>query len=129
MNQILPIKHWPIPVQFKIIGLVFGVLLQFASVNTILANETTTKVTVVGVLSPVVLIGGETTGWMMELTRKLQILGMPTFEIDVDPKGQTIDKFSEKLVKVTGHLRARSGKERGDYPVIELETIQLSESN
>jgi hypothetical protein len=97
--------------------------------NTVLSDQGPAKVTVVGILSRVVVIGGETTGWMMELNRSFLIYGKPLLEIDVDPRDQSVEKYRDKHVKLSGNVTIRKGKERGEYLVIELETIQLAETN
>ncbi|MBI1824114.1 MAG: hypothetical protein HYR80_08410 [Nitrospirae bacterium] len=108
---------------FFTVGL--GLLLGIVHTASTSAKELPLKVAVVGVLNRVVLIGGETTGWMVQLNREQEILGNATLEIDVDPKDQSIERFREKRVKITGDVMTRIGRERGNYPVIELETIQF----
>ena len=44
--------------------------------------------------------------------------------IEVDPNGKGIDALKGKHVEVTGSLEWRHGVERGNYPVIMIETIK-----
>jgi hypothetical protein len=127
MKIIFQKRNLKIPTLFLIFSIGLGVFLVIALNIQRSANGSTTKVAVVGILKRAVLIGGETTGWIVDLNRE-EIFGNPTIEIDVDPNGQSIEKYTEKRVKITGDVLIRIGVERGDYPVIEIETIQLTGS-
>jgi hypothetical protein len=129
MRFIFQKRNLKIPTLFVFFSIGLGVFLMIALNIQSSAQETPRKVTVVGILNRVVVIGGETTGWIVELNREQEIFGNSTIEIDMDPKGQSMEKYSDKHVKITGNVMTRIGVERGYYPVIELETIQLAVSN
>ena len=102
-----------------------AIILVIAFSLGVSAKETE-KVAVLGTLYKVVLIQGNTTGWIVELSREEKIFGYFINELDLDPKNQSIEKYIGKQVMITGDVLTRIGEERGNYPVIELETIQLS---
>lgn len=129
MKFIFQKKNVKFPTLFLLFSMVLGVFLVITLNNRLSAKETPSKVTVVGILIRVVVIRGETTGWIVELNREQEISGNPTLEIDLDPRGQSIEKYTDKRVQITGNVLPRIGVERGDYPVIELETIQLTGLN
>ena len=83
------------------------------------------EVTVTGKLTQVFAIGGETTGWALELDQPLNIEGKELKLIEIDLLGKKINLFAFEgdNVKVTGYLVKRHGIERGSYWVIEVGTF------
>ena len=89
-------------------------------------NGMGSMVTVSGKLQRIVAIGGETAGWgIIKVDSDLEITkGKRVKQIEIDPNGKTIDALEGKRVKVTGSLIWRHGVERGNYPVIMIDTIK-----
>ncbi len=81
-------------------------------------------VTVTGKVIRVAAIGGETTGWALELESPLEIDGEELKRIEIDPGGKKIAGFEGKRIEITGILEKRRGVERGVYPVIVIEEIR-----
>lgn len=86
------------------------------------ATENGEEVTVTGKLTQVFAIGGETTGWALELDSPLKIEGKELKLIEIDMMGKKINllAFKGDKVKVIGYLVKRHGIERGSYWVIEV---------
>jgi hypothetical protein len=80
-------------------------------------------ITVTGKLVRIAAIGGETTGWAIDLESPLEIDDKKLDRIEVDPGDQNISGFEDRQVEVTGKLEKRQGIERGAYPVIVIEEI------
>lgn len=78
------------------------------------------EVSVTGMLVRRVAIGGETTGWAVELDLPLVIRGktLNLVEIDLDSMKINAAPFENERVKVEGKLVKRYGVERGAYWVI-----------
>lgn len=74
------------PTLFLFFSIALAVFLLITLNNRGSANGATMKVAVVGTLNRVVVIGNETTGWIMKLDMEQEIYGLPTIEIDVDPE-------------------------------------------
>jgi hypothetical protein len=89
-------------------------------------KEEVRVVTVGGKLDRIYAIGGETTGWVLELDSDMELKqGMKKVKhIEVDPSGKHLDSLEGKQVHVTGSLTWRHGVERGDYPVIVINLIK-----
>ena len=84
---------------------------------------------IVGKLTRVFAIGGETTGWAVQLESERKINDAEVKQIEVDPAPRKIqlDTFEDKQVEITGTLTWRQGVERGEYPVVVIETIRERE--
>ena len=81
-------------------------------------------ITITGKLVKVVAIGGETTGWAVDLDSSLEVDGKRLNRIEIDPNGKKIDGFNNKRVEIVGVLKKRSGIERKEYWVILVNRIQ-----
>ena len=81
-------------------------------------------ITVTGKLVKIVAIGGETTGWAVDLDSSLKIDGKKLNRIEIDPNREKIDGFNNKRIKIIGALKKRSGIERKEYWVIAVNKIQ-----
>lgn len=79
----------------------------------------TTKI--IGTIEKIVVVGGETTGWAIELDSLIE--GIKLRHIEVDPNDKNIEQFKNKKVQLTGTLEWRQGIGRGAHPVIVIETI------
>lgn len=113
----------------KKIGLIFAMLFLLCSFSYAAENEVTvtvTGVTLTGKLIRVAAIGGETTGWALELDKPLNINFSPWKFIGIDIGDIKINlaAFEGDTVKVTGKLVKRNGIERESYYwVIKVETF------
>jgi hypothetical protein len=81
-------------------------------------------VTVAGTLLQVVGIGGETTGWAIRLDAEMKVHGKSTRSIEVAGPARDFVRLENKHVKATGTIIVRRGVERGDWPVLEIDSIQ-----
>jgi hypothetical protein len=116
---------------------------RWAYAGTLEPMNITGPITVTGKLCRIMMIGGETTGWYIELNKCISI----TSPIDPLPKGFgvvgrnkhtiTLDRieidyawpkqliaWEGKEVKVTGFLKRKSGVERGPYYYIIVGDLQ-----
>ncbi len=86
-------------------------------------------ITVTGKLVKIVAIGGETTGWAVEIDSPLEVDGKRLNRIEIDPNRKKIDSFNNKRVEVIGTLKKRSGIERKEYWVIMVNKIREIETH
>jgi hypothetical protein len=91
----------------------------------ILGSGKVLVMTITGKLVRVPNERGESTGWVVELDRKVKFDGRVLARIEVDPLTHEIGEFSEKRVEIKGRPAWMEGDaERGFFPIIELSTIQ-----
>lgn len=87
--------------------------------------EPAQKITVTGKLSRVMAMGGESTGWAMQLDSEATIDGKPVSSIEVDyPNTGKLEKLANKDVKVTGMVSHRQGVETGERTVLVVSSIK-----
>ncbi|MCL6565414.1 MAG: hypothetical protein K6U09_03225 [Acidobacteriia bacterium] len=82
------------------------------------------RVTVRGVLVRVAAIGGETTGWAIQLEAPLEMDGQTLHELEVNSQPERWADFEEKRVEASGRITWRRGVERGRWPVLEIESLR-----
>ena len=83
------------------------------------------KVQVTGKLTRAMAIGGESTGWSVELNPAVTILGKDHNTLEISyPKTQTLEKLANKMVVVKGTLTTQSGVERGEREVLNVSSIK-----
>ncbi len=80
-------------------------------------------VTVKGKLVKVAAIGGETTGRAIDLEEPLNVGGQALTRIEI-VDGKELDVLEGERIVARGSLAKRSGTERGEYWVLEVERIQ-----
>ncbi len=85
-------------------------------------EESTLKVT--GKLVGVVAIGGETSGWAIELDSPLMIEGKSVTRLEVNHDASRFGKLENKRVEATGTLTFAQGVETGRRPVLAVATIR-----
>jgi len=85
-------------------------------------------VTVMGELTHIIVIGGETTGWAIKVDQPLKVESKELKLVEIDMMGKKINlfPFEHQYVQVTGKLVKRHGVERGDYWVIEVEELKTN---
>ncbi|MCL6481125.1 MAG: hypothetical protein K6U02_05300 [Firmicutes bacterium] len=111
-------------------GVAVAVLASFAWTGCAGRNSSATRtadderVTVRGVLVRVVAIGGETTGWALQLETPLKLEGQTVHELEVNSQPERWAGSEEKRVEARGRIRWRQGIERGRWPVLEIESLR-----
>jgi heat shock protein HslJ len=100
------------------------VILALLSVH-LQAQPPEQKITVTGKLIRAMAIGGESTGWALELESATTIDGKQMNSIQVSyRKTGKLEKLENKRVRATGKLAHRHGVETGEQPVFELSSIK-----
>lgn len=85
--------------------------------------------TVTGTLVRAMAIGGESTGWSIQVDPEITVDGKPVHSIEITYKdAQKLTKLENKRVKATGMLTHHRGVETGDRPVLEVSSIKESKS-
>jgi malate/lactate dehydrogenase len=84
------------------------------------------KVSLVGTLHRAMAIGGESTGWMVQVDSETTIDGKPISSIEVSDtrKPKQLEDFDNKRVKIAGKVVYRHGVETGVQSYIEISTIK-----
>ena len=83
------------------------------------------KITVTGTLTRVAAIGGESTGWAIQLESKITVDGKQVHSIEVDyHEAEKLEKLENKRVKATGTLSHRHGVETDDRPVLDVSSLR-----
>jgi heat shock protein HslJ len=83
------------------------------------------KITVTGKLVRAMAIGGESTGWALELESATSMAGKQVTSIQVSyRKTGKLEKLENKRVTATGKLAHRQGVETGEQPVLEVSSIE-----
>jgi hypothetical protein len=82
------------------------------------------EVMLLGKLSHVMGIGGETTGWALELRSEVTLEGQKMTSIEVSGPPGKLAKLAEQQVKVRGFVKHRHGTERKDWLVLEISSIR-----
>jgi hypothetical protein len=89
------------------------------------AQERAQKITVTGKLNRTMAIGGESTGWAIQLDSETTIDGKQAGSIEVDyPNIGKLKKLENKRVKTTGMLSHRQGVETGERPVLVVSSMK-----
>lgn len=111
-------------------GILFGILIipAVGGLGGVAGRqgEVPTNGPFLGKLTRVFAIGGETTGWSLQLESERKVDGTTVKQIEVDPRprGIRLEPFENKRVEITGTLTWRSGVERRRYPVVVIETVR-----
>jgi heat shock protein HslJ len=89
------------------------------------AQEQAQKITVTGTLNRTMAIGGESTGWAIQLDSGITIEGKQVSSIEVDyPKTAKLEKLNSKRVTATGTISHRQGVETGERAVLIVSSIK-----
>ena len=83
------------------------------------------KLTVTGTLTRMMAIGGESTGWAVQLDSEISVGGKPvrTVEIDFRDKAK-LEQLNEKRVRAAGKLSQRTGVETGLRSVLDVSSLE-----
>jgi hypothetical protein len=91
------------------------------------AQAQSQRLTVTGKLTRVMAIGGETTGWAIQVESEITIDSKQVNSIDVYYSNiQKLEKLENMRVKATGRLSHRHGVETGDRLVLDASSIKQS---
>jgi heat shock protein HslJ len=87
------------------------------------------EMTVTGKLTRAMAIGGESTGWTIQLDSEAAIDGKQVNSIEVDSrKTKRLEKLENKHVEATGLLSHRQGVETGERIVLVISSIQEAQA-
>jgi hypothetical protein len=87
--------------------------------------QTPSQMTVTGKLVHVMAIGGESTGWAIQLESQTTIDSKQVDFIEVDySESKKLKELADKRVKAKGTLSHRHGVETGDRPVLDISSIK-----
>lgn len=78
-----------------------------------------------GKLTHVMGIGGETTGWALELRSDLTVEGQTFRSIEVSGPQKKLARLAGQEVKARGFIKHRHSVERKDWLVLEITSIWL----
>jgi hypothetical protein len=85
----------------------------------------TQKMTVTGKLTHVMAIGGESTGWAIELESGVTVDRKQVNFIEVSyADTKKLEALENKLVKATGRLSHRQGVETGERTVLDISSVK-----
>jgi hypothetical protein len=85
----------------------------------------TDKLTVMGKLTRVMAIGGESSGWAIELNPVLTVDGKQVSSLEVKTSNtKKLESLENKTVKATGTLSNAVGVETGQRPVLNVSSIK-----
>jgi len=103
----------------------FLALLLFCLSPNLHAQSDKDKLTVMGKLTRVMAIGGETSGWAIELNPVLTVQGKQVSSIEVVAvDAKKLEPLENKIVKAKGTLSNASGVETGQRPILTLSSIK-----
>lgn len=83
------------------------------------------EVILIGRLTHVMGVGGETTGWSLELNSDVTLEGQTFRAIEVSGPAKKLAKLANQEVKARGFVKHRHGAERKDWLVLDITSIQL----
>ena len=93
------------------------------------APQAQTKMTVTGTLARAMAIGGESTGWSIQVDPEITVDGKPVHSIEISYQdAQKLEKLKDKRVKATGKLTHKHVVETGDRPVLDVSSIKGSKT-
>ena len=113
----------------RIARLITGLILALASVP-LQAQSSEQEITASGKLVRAMAIGGESTGWVLELEPAITIGGKHVNSIQVSyRKTGELENWRDKRVRATGKLGQQTGVETGEQPVLRVSSIKEAESH
>ncbi len=84
------------------------------------------KITITGKLIRVMAIGGETSGWSLELKHRITLEGKKMRSVEVTGPAEDLEKLKDQRVTVEGTFAHHTGMERGEYMVLEVSSIRAA---
>jgi len=101
-----------------------GLILAILGVH-LQAQTPERQTTVTGKLGRVMAIGGESTGWAIQLDSETTIEGKRVDSLEVDDSNtERLEKLADKHVKATGTLSHRKGVETGERLVLVVSSMK-----
>jgi hypothetical protein len=82
------------------------------------------KITVIGKLTRILAIGGETSGWSLELKQEITLEGKKVRSVEVTGPAEELEKLKNQRVRARGTVAHHTGMERGDHLVLEITSIR-----
>jgi hypothetical protein len=100
-------------------------LLLFAVTNALPQSPQPTKsITVTGKLARAMAIGGESTGWTIELDTELTVDSHAVKSIEVDAPASKLEPLADKHVSARGRLTTIESPERGKRTILKISRIR-----
>ena len=106
----------------------FGMNLLFFCLCLQALAEAQNPITVTGKLVNIMDVGGESTGWALQLDSAISVDGKQVDSIELDGLTKKAEKLEDKHVEVVGKLSHRHGVDRGDWTVLEVASIKQVKS-
>jgi hypothetical protein len=109
--------------------LLLSLLLLAVSITRALPQATTDTqsarpISATGKLTRSMAIGGESTGWTIELDTELTVDSHPVKSIEVDAPAPKLEPLADKHVSARGHLITRESPERGKRTILKITRIR-----
>jgi heat shock protein HslJ len=109
----------------RIVRLSAGLILTLFGVYLAAQRQPEQEITVTGKLVRTMAIGGESTGWVLELESAAHIDGKQVNSVQVSYRNTgKLEKLGNKRVTAVGKLTRRQGVETGEQPVLEVSSIK-----
>ena len=83
------------------------------------------EIILIGKLTHVMGIGGETTGWQLELKSDVTLEGQTFRSIEVSGPTKRLARLAGQEVKARGFVKHHHGVERKDWLVLEITSIRI----
>jgi len=107
---------------FRVLTMMYLLLVCLGSQ---VAAQEQKPLTVTGKVVRVMAIGGESTGWAIQLESEIAIDGKQANSIEIDyPKPAKLEKLENQRVRASGKLAHRQGVETGERPVLVVSAIK-----
>ncbi len=88
------------------------------------ANSEEQTLTVKGKLTHMMAIGGESTGWSIQLESEISIDGKQVDSLEVDSRDKSkLEELANKVVEASGTLARRQGVETGSRSILDISEI------
>jgi hypothetical protein len=84
------------------------------------------KITIIGKLTRVLAIGGETSGWSVEFRHRITLEGKKMRSVEVTGPLEELEKLKNQRVHAEGAFAHHTGMERGEYMVFEISSIRAA---
>jgi hypothetical protein len=86
-------------------------------------------IVVTGKLTRAMAIGGESTGWTIDLDSETTIGGKAVHSIEIAyPKTEKLEKLANQHVRAKGKIGHRQGVETGDRIVLEVSSVKAAKN-
>ncbi|MGA7243116.1 MAG: META domain-containing protein [Terracidiphilus sp.] len=109
---------------------IVGLILALASVSSLQPQSSEQEITASGRLDRAAGIGGESTGWILQLDLPIVVAGNHLNSIQVnDPRAGELETWANKRVRVTGKFGQRTGVETGEQPVLTVSSIKAARAS